>query len=418
MSRAMKLFAIVTGVLLMIPDISQGIPAFARKYGYNCNMCHTAYTKLNDFGQRYRNSGYQIPGQEGQEKNVFELAPPLALRTTFGLLSSHTSTANTSGFSLNGLDLLSAGVLHRNISYLLIYTPRIDEPTADHTGTSVGPNPSQPGALESASLVFSNLVKEAVNLRVGKFEPAYHPFSSKRSFYLIQPYDIYSFTSPSNPFVFDDNQMGLEMTGYFKNGFRYGCGIVNGSGANPDNSRAKDLYARVAQVFGRGEGQNAGQRIGLFGYFGWQPTAPGDSGFDFAGQGNGRAHKPFRRIGGDVSLNWQTFNLHGMFMQGSDDKAIDSGATENYKYTGGFAQVDYAGLMNNRLISSVIFNWVTPPKSDEERKTAAVSVLLRYYLGDWSAVNVALHAEYTHREEGKTVKVKSDQLGLMMDFAF
>jgi len=418
MNRSMKSCAIAVGILLSIPQVSQGIPAFARKYGYNCNMCHTAYTKLNDFGQQFRNSGYQTPGQEGLEKNVFELAPPLALRTTFGLFSSHTNTANTAGFKLNGLDLLSAGVLHKNTSYLLIYTPRLDEPAADHTGSAGGTNPSQPGALESASLVFSNLAQEAVNLRIGRFEPGYKPFSSKRSFYLIQSYDVYSFTTPANDFAFDDNQMGLEATGYFRNGFRYAAGVVNGSGANPDNSRAKDLYARVAQVFGRGEGQSAGQRVGLFGYFGWRPTAPGDATSDFAGQGNGTAHKPFSRIGGDISLNWQTVNVHGMFMQGSDDKAIDSGATENYKYTGGFAQVDYAGLMNNRLIGSVAYSWVTPPTSDEERRISAFSLLLRYYLGDWTAVNVALHAEYTHREEGKLEKVKTDQLGLLVDFAF
>jgi hypothetical protein len=183
MSRTMRSFVIVAGILFMIPEISQGIPAFARKYGFNCNMCHTAYTKLNDFGQRFRNSGYQVPGQEGLEKNVFATAPPLALRTSFGLMSSHTKTANTVGFSLKGFDLLSAGVLHKNISYLLVYTPRLDEPAADHTGSAGGSNPSQLGALESAGLVFSNLVKNALNLRVGRFEPAYHPFSSKRSYF-------------------------------------------------------------------------------------------------------------------------------------------------------------------------------------------------------------------------------------------
>jgi len=418
MSRTIRSLAIATGLLLMVPQISQGIPAFARKYGFNCSMCHTGYTKLNDFGQRFRDCGYQVPGQEGLEKNVFETAPALALRTSLGLMASHTKKANTAGFELNGLDLLSAGVLHKNISYLLIYTPRIDEPAADHTGSANGSNPSQLGALESASLVFSNLVKDAVNVRVGRFEPVYHPFSSKRSYYLIRPYDIYTFTTPSSEFVFDDNQMGLEVAGHFKNGFRYAAGIVNGSGANPDNSRAKDLYLRVAQVLGRGEGQSAGQRVGLFGYFGWQPTAPGDTAFGIAGQGNGHAHKPFRRIGGDLSLNWQTFNLHGMFMQGWDDKGIDSGATEAYKFTGGFAQLDYAGLVNNRLVSSVVFDWVTPPESDKERQSSAFSVLLRYYLGDWTAVNVALHAEYTHREEGKSEKVKTDNLGLLIDFAF
>ena len=418
MGRMARLSAIAIGILLMVPQVSYGIPAFARKYGFNCNMCHTAYTKLNDFGQRYRNGGYQIPGQEGLEKNVFETAPPLAMRTSFGMFYSHTPSTTTDGFVLNGLDLLSAGVLHKNISFLLIYTPRLDEPAADHTGSANGSNPSQPGALESAALVFSNLVKDAVNLRVGRFEPAYVPFSGKRSYYLVQGYDIYGFATPANDFVLDDNQMGLEMTGHFRNGFRYALGVVNGSGAHPDNSVAKDVYVRAAQVLGRGEGQSAGQRIGLFGYFGWVPTTPGDSVSDAAGQGNGGADKPFSRIGGDLSLNWRTFNLQGMYMLGSDDQGIDRGATENYEYSGGFAQLDCAALMNNRLVGSLLYNWVTPPDYDEERQSQAFSVLLRYYLGDWTAVNVALHAEYTHREEGKSVKTKADELGLLVDFAF
>ena len=51
---------------LLLPFDSQAIPAFARKYGFNCNMCHTGYAKLNDFGQRFRDNGYQIPGQQGK----------------------------------------------------------------------------------------------------------------------------------------------------------------------------------------------------------------------------------------------------------------------------------------------------------------------------------------------------------------
>ena len=50
------------------PFDSQAIPSFSRKYGFNCNMCHTAYTKLNDFGQRFRDNGYQIPEQQGKKR--------------------------------------------------------------------------------------------------------------------------------------------------------------------------------------------------------------------------------------------------------------------------------------------------------------------------------------------------------------
>jgi hypothetical protein len=420
MSKSMRSIIMAVGLILSLPQFSQAIPAFARKYGFNCNMCHTAYTKLNDFGQRFRNYGYQIPGQEGMEKNVFETAPPLAMRTSFGLIASHRRGENRSGFVLNGLDLLAAGALHKNISFLLIYTPRLDEPAADYTGSNDGSNPSQLGALESVSLVFSNIIKDAVNLRVGRFEAAYKPFSSKRSFYLKQPYEVYTFSTPSNRFQFDDNQMGVEASGQFRSGFRYACGLVNGSGGDPDNSDARDIYFRLAQILGRGEGQNAGQRVGLFGYFGWQPTQPGDTIADPDGLGHGHNDKPFRRLGGDVSINWQTINLHGMFMQGVDDLAIahDSLATEDYKFTGGFVQLDYATLPNNRLVSSLLYNWVTPPDSDKENQVRAFSALMRYYLGDWTAVNVALHGEFTHRIEGDAEKTRTNHLALLIDFAF
>src|SRR5512140_2998948 len=101
--------------LMLTPAPSMAIPAFARKYGFNCNMCHTAYTKLNDFGQRYRENGYQIPGQAGGEKTVFDTPPPIALRTTTGITATSTTNGTSSGFNIFGLDLLAAGVLHKNI---------------------------------------------------------------------------------------------------------------------------------------------------------------------------------------------------------------------------------------------------------------------------------------------------------------
>ena len=70
--------------LLMLSQAAMAIPAFARKHGFNCNMCHVAFPKLNDFGQRFRDNGYQIPMQEAHEKTVFETSIPLAVRTTAG----------------------------------------------------------------------------------------------------------------------------------------------------------------------------------------------------------------------------------------------------------------------------------------------------------------------------------------------
>jgi hypothetical protein len=170
-------------LLILVSESAFAIPAFARKYSFNCNMCHVAFPKLNDFGQRFRDRGYQIPGQEGLEKTVFETAIPIALRTTVGHSLYSSPAGTTAAFHLYGLDLLAAGVLHKNISFFFVYTPRIDDPAADYLGPGAGDNPSQLAAIESANVVFSNLVPDKLNLRVGRFEPAYQLLSPKRLYY-------------------------------------------------------------------------------------------------------------------------------------------------------------------------------------------------------------------------------------------
>jgi hypothetical protein len=419
----MKKFMIILSglafIMLALPTESKAIPAFARKYGFNCNMCHTAYTKLNDFGQRYRDNGYQIPGQEGKEKNVFDLSSPIAMRLTMGYDLYDADQGSASGFNLYGFDFFAAGVLHKNISFLLIYTPRIDEPAGDYTGSNNGSNPSQLAGLESVSLIFSNIVQDALNVRVGRFEPSYHAFSSKRSYYLFQPYEIYTLTTPANSYSFDDNQIGIEATGHFRSGFKYGLGVVNGNGANADNNTNKDIFFNLSKTFGPGDGQSAGQRIGVFGYYGWQPadsvisiTAP-------TGTADSKNSKSFYRYGVSGGFNYSTWNLQLLYMQGVDDKAFNVvDPTKNYEYSGGFAELDYAGLLDNRLVMSVLYNWTSAPAGYQENQVTAYSALARYYLGDWSAVNISTHAEFTHREVGKSDKIKENIFLLALDFAF
>jgi hypothetical protein len=49
---------------LFMPTQAQAIPPFARKYDVNCTACHTAPPILNQFGQRFLENGYQLPGTE------------------------------------------------------------------------------------------------------------------------------------------------------------------------------------------------------------------------------------------------------------------------------------------------------------------------------------------------------------------
>jgi hypothetical protein len=405
--------------LLLLSQTALAIPAFARKYGYNCNMCHVAFPKLNDWGQRFRDNGYQTPRQTGLEKTVFENGIPLAVRTNAGYSIFHGDEGTTSGFHLYNLDLLAAGVLHKNISFLFVYTPRVDEPAADFTGPDNGDNPAQLAAIESANVVFSNIIRDKLNLRIGRFEPGFQLLSSKRNYYILQPFESYGFVGSRNGFDFSANHIGVEATGRFKPGLKYALGFINGSGANPDNNRFADLYFALSKTFGHGEGQSAGQRFGVFGYRGWQPADPGAPIVSPLGDAAGQNNKSFYRLGGDISLNWKTINLQAMVFRAVDDAAFnDLDPTTNYIFWGGIVQLDCAAMANNRLVGSLMYNWVRPPDNDNSGNIDAYSALVRYYLGSWSAVNVALHAEYTHRLGGSFLKFKEDLFTLLLDFDF
>ncbi|MCX5752715.1 MAG: hypothetical protein NTW97_03605 [Candidatus Krumholzibacteria bacterium] len=432
MKKIFTLLLVLVALPLVIPAPGQAIPAFARKYGFNCMMCHTAYPKLNDWGQRYRDNGYQLPGQTGKEKTMFDSHTPIALRTSVGFNGYNASPLTTGSFDLMGLDLLAAGVMHKNVSVLLIYTPRIDEPSAD----AAGAEPLQLGALESANIAFSNIIRNALNVRVGRFEPAYHLFSSKRSFYLNAPYEIYEYR-PNGTFAFGDNQTGIEATGHFRMGFKYALGIVNGTGATAENDKSKDVYLALSQTIGPGDGQSAGQRVGAFAYYGNQPyaipvwNATADTIMRLAWSDRS---KPLYRYGASGSFNWKTLNLTAMYMRGLDDKAGNflEKSAKDCEFQGAFVELDYGGLWNNRLIASVLYNWVEPPSYGAKMipdgysvpgMINAYSTLVRYYLGDWNAVNVALHAEYTYRtHEHKSNKelalFKESYYSMLVDFGF
>src|SRR5260370_18713452 len=57
-----------------------GVPAFARKYNLRCSDCHEAWPKLNNFGQTFKDNGYQLmTGRDApiyQQVSYFPIAFP------------------------------------------------------------------------------------------------------------------------------------------------------------------------------------------------------------------------------------------------------------------------------------------------------------------------------------------------------
>lgn len=370
-TKALTVLAMV-GALAGLAHSAQAIPVFARKYGFNCTMCHSAYPRLNDFGQRFRRNGYRIPGRENIEKMVYETQAPFAMRTSVGYNSdvfrNTPDATNVSQFQLNGLDILSAGLLGPNVGYFAVYTPEIK-------GTrGVAP---QTGMLESANVILTMKNTTWFTARIGRFEPAYAVFSAKRSL-TVAPYEVYDFSSP-NGVPFSDTQTGIEFAGWGRSGYRYAAGIVNGSGSNSDSDAPLDFYARGEKVFGAGEGQTAGQRVGVTVYRGVaRPAVP-------------MTRKSFVRVGADASLNMGAWNLGVQYLHGEDNKDL-WGADRTVTFDGGFTELLYQP--NTHLVGFARYDWVSTP-SDLRAGVSRWTVGSRYYLED----SVAIHLEYSARSQ-------------------
>ena len=79
---------VVLGVLLS-STTTQAIPAFARKYQVNCQVCHTRMPRLNLYGERFLENGYQLPGTEDGSHRGGEFTVPNSLNYFRPLYSLH-----------------------------------------------------------------------------------------------------------------------------------------------------------------------------------------------------------------------------------------------------------------------------------------------------------------------------------------
>jgi hypothetical protein len=403
MKRALLSIPLLAIVLLAVawPGESRAIPAFARKYGFNCTMCHSAFPRLNDFGVRYRDNGYRLPGRENEERTVLQGPAPFAVRTSAGYDSDkfeNIRSEDVSQFRLQGLDLLSGGLLGSKIGYFVVYPPRITESRG-----VVG----QDGTLEMASAVFARFGGSSwLNVRAGRFEPAYVAFSAKRHL-SVTPYEAYDRTFPGG-IPLSDTQTGIEVFGCGARGIHYAVGILDGAESNLSDESPADIYGRFSMVFGAGEGQTAGHRIGLFAYQGKARYLPevGEAG----------PRESFQRYGLDASLNFGMLNVALEYLAEKDDRAFWPHTTEDQNSSGGFVEASLQPRSD--FVCFARYDRLSAPDAAPMDSLSRYTVGARYYFED----QIALHAEYSSgkasmREAGAPDE-KEDFFTLRLDFAF
>ncbi len=85
---------LLTVALLATASPARAIPAFARRENMSCNSCHSIVPRLNRFGYAYRNAGYRVPSDIGQNREV-AIADMISARAQSQATWTQTSKTNT-----------------------------------------------------------------------------------------------------------------------------------------------------------------------------------------------------------------------------------------------------------------------------------------------------------------------------------
>ncbi len=432
---------------------AQAIPAFARKYNMACSNCHVSgFPKLNDFGNRFRDQGYQMNTEEDEPANTHFAYWPLSLRTSLGYQYSSASRlavgspatdrayATSGSFGFTGLDILSFGTITKNVSYGIVYLPGLRS-----AGFNTGSTTSD-SDLEYAFVRFNNIADSSLlNVRLGKHELDL-PFSEKRSPTLNSQFAIYHYVpgsrfggviaNPSgnpayanaNDLALGDNHLGVEVMGWKESEatdgtFRYSVSVISNSNLNQTVSgggRNVMVYGHATQSFG-GYGFTEGHRVGVFGMYGQAPTvanAASASGSPITG--TGQASKTFYRLGADVSATALDGNLNvfGAYMLAEDGKDLFSTQgvvnAQNARWHGGFVEADY-----NVTLPLVLYYRYDLIRNTKQGDAAfdkqfgnvdAHTLAVRHHFLVSKRMGAAFHAEYSHIRTAKTGAFNDDQV--------
>ena len=432
------------GLSLCRPALA--IPAFARKYGMPCSACHEAWPKLNNFGQVFKDNGYQLMNDRDapiyQNPSYFpisfrmtpqwhrESTNRVAVDNVPGDATSGQSEAKviTSGFDFSGLDLWTAGTLANNISFQVL-------PTVDSDGT-VG--------FESAWIRFDNLFKSRwFNLKVGRHELD-TPISEKRFLTLTnnggfyQIYHTIPIASDINAFGIGDNQLGAELMGHSQNSYtRYAVSVLSSTDGAPGlpTNRSYDLYGDFSQAF---QVPHLGvQRVGAYGYYGHSPTYYLTSGGE-AIPGTGLGNRSFSRAGAYGIWYAGKFDFSTVYMHGRDNVLLGTGTPANQSDTlpdgardpiwnGGFIEAHYTYspqlILVGRYETIRVSQQALPSVASTTGNTDAFVAGFRYYPIMNSRAGLAYHVEYANvRTSGLSPvtgrDVRSSSVMLGFDFAF
>ncbi len=356
MTTRIHRFITGTGVLLLgvVFSDASAMPAFARKYEMSCAACHSAFPKLNQFGEHFAANNMRLPNWKdgtlsgGDERLALPKELPLAVRAqaymqarqadNINPLDGSSRSATTDFQSPYLIKLLSSAPLSDHITYYFYAI------FAEKGGNGEV-------IVEDAWFQHDDIFGSGTSLMLGQFQISdlMFPREVRLPFQDYMAYRLAGIT-------YDRGVLFGRDFGPIEASF----GLVNGNGVSSsfdlnspglnrpdnmfDNDNSKTAFGRLGIDIGP-------INVGLFGLSGKQRSVTGPAGLE-----EGLYNRDKEVWGLDASgafgqkLHWYAQLLHNRW-----DRFIDGGPDRDYEWSGGFAGIDY--IPNERWAWSLLYNY-------------------------------------------------------------
>ncbi|MBI2066960.1 MAG: hypothetical protein HYT77_02995 [Deltaproteobacteria bacterium] len=345
---------------------AEALAQWARKYNVNCQTCHTAFPRLNYFGEKFKRNGYQMPGsRDGDEtkQNVGnlwydKLGHFLGIRTNVNAIRYEANALTN-----NTRPRLSVG----NPNWIQFFTGgSIFKDASVFVETEILPTEAE---INWFSLGYHNLFDSSLlNVRVGRISPMENLGQSGRLRMIpnIRIETISGIASSGGAAAPEDSvplasaQSSLETYGY-QGPFLYSLGVTNGAQLT-DVNKFKNFFGTLR--WEKEDGALAGSNIGTWGYLGWDTTAA-----------NTQSNR-FWRTAGSANLRYEKWDVIGLFIYGKDDNwNLSTGLDQTSK--GASGQVGY--LLTERWFPALQYDWVdgTDGSDNFNRVSPAITFMPR-----------------------------------------
>ncbi|HEX5959903.1 MAG TPA: hypothetical protein VFY97_01480 [Rhodanobacteraceae bacterium] len=353
LARVAALLLAGAALLAISTRSASAMPEFARRYNLSCAACHSAFPRLNQFGEHFAANNMRLPNwmetskQLGDTRLALPDHVPLAVRAqayvqardgkTIDPLTGATQYAATDFQAPYLVKVLSSAPLSENITYYFyaIFAEKGENGTV---------------LVEDAWFSYANLFRTGIDMMLGQFQISDLMFPREVRL-PFQDYMVYRMAG----ITYDRGVLFSRGAGPFN----LDLGFTNGNGINGNLKINSPGYGRPDRMFDNDSSKTVFGRIGaelgpvhagLFGASGKQRSATGPAGL------LGGARDTDKRIFGLDASGQFSPNVYWyvQYLWNAWDGFLDADPARNYHWNGGFAGIDW--IPNDRWAFSALYN--------------------------------------------------------------